>query len=191
MANGGGEAEAGHRRRRGKSPPNLALRNFRQARNLSQAKLAKLAKLSQSVIARLETGAARTTADVAARLAPILGRDPRDLFPPSLSRSEQRLAEPSPEPPPPGHTDPAVMRRALTVARRFGGTDDELVVEIAGLVYALLLRERDGWPISDDEGTLTLIEGFLRRLRRNSGHEDAGQSSLRRPISGPRNRRTQ
>lgn len=169
------ELTAGKRRRRGKSPPNLALKNFRQARNLTQARLAELASVSQSVIARLETGVARTTADVAARLAPILGRDARDLFPPPARQEPPRggpggASESTGQNPEDGGTDPAIMRRALTVARRFAigcgrGADDGLVVEIAGLAYALLLRERDGYPISDDEATLTLIDRFVRRLR--------------------------
>jgi transcriptional regulator with XRE-family HTH domain len=150
-------AERGENPRRSlrKFIPNAALKNFREAARLSQAKLAELARLSQSVIARLESGETRTTADIAVRLAPLLGREPRELFP-------QIPGRPNAE----GDADPDVLKRALAIGRRFGDDDDDLIVEIAGLVYALLMRERGGHPISDDEGTLSLLDDFARRLRR-------------------------
>ncbi len=140
-----------------KFAPNVALRNFRAAARLTQAKLAELAGYSQTTIARLETGETQTTAGAAAKLAPHLGRQPRDLFP-SGDRDQQPDSD---------GIDAELMTRAYAIGRRLGaGGDDELIAHIAGLTYALLKGERDGRPITDDERTLATIEGFVRRIRR-------------------------
>lgn len=140
-----------------KFAPNVALKNFRAAARLTQAKLADLAGYSQTTIARLETGESQTTAGAAAKLAPLLGRQPRDLFP---SGSQHDHSEPE-------NIDDDLMIRAFSIGRRLAaGGDDELTAHIAGLAYALLKGEREGHPITDDERTLVTIEAFVRRLRR-------------------------
>lgn len=147
---------------RSKFTANIPLKNFREALHLSQAKLAELAGCGQSDIAKLETGERRTTADWAVRLAPHLGREPRDLFPQAPS-SGHRRAE--------GEVDHDVMTRAVDVARRLAGPDDALLTEIVAPVYALLIREREGFPITDDERTLSILENFIRRLKRRGRPE--------------------
>lgn len=137
--------------------PNTTLRNFRQAQGLSQAKLAAQVGTHQSVIARQETGEARANVPLLAKVASVLGRDLRDLVP---VPDGAQLEEPS-------GPDDEIMRRALRVGRRFSAGDDELTVGITGLVYSLLMDEREGHPISDDERTLSRIDDFLRRLRRS------------------------
>lgn len=137
--------------------PNFALKNFREAANMSQARLAALAHMSQAAIARLESGETRTNADYAMRLAPLLGRAPRELFPQAAEREA-----------PTSEIDHSVMRRAIAVGRRFANDDEHLLVAVTGLIYALLIREQHGHPISDDEGTLGLLDDFVRRLRQKS-----------------------
>src|SRR5438477_12081611 len=108
----------GGRRRmpqRGKFIPNEEVRRLREERGLSQARLAELAGCSQPDIFRLETGHARTTAEWAERLAPHLGVEPRDLFP---------RAAGSPRSSDGGGVDADIMRRAMLIARRWGGDDD-------------------------------------------------------------------
>ena len=148
------KTETGDGARLRKFSPNAALKNFREAAHMTQARLAELAGMSQAAIARLESGETRTNADYAMRLAPLLGREPRDLFPPATDRVGAE-----------GEIDDAVMRRAIAVGRRFAVDDDQLLVDLTGLVYGLLIREQRGHPISDDENTLSLIESFVRRLR--------------------------
>jgi transcriptional regulator with XRE-family HTH domain len=140
--------------------PNLALRNFRRALNLSQGKLAALVGRTQPEIARLENGTRRMTVEWANVLAPHLRRAPQDL-----------LTNLSPTNPNPAGDDQAypiddeIMRRAVMVGRRLGGNDDALLSEIAALFYTLLSRERDGFSITDDEYTLTILEKFIIRLK--------------------------
>jgi len=123
---------------------------------LSQSRLAELAGCSQADIHRLETGKARTTAEWAERLASHIGVEPRELFP---------RAAGSPRPADSGGLDAEIMQRAMAVARRWCPNGDPLTAEILALVYGLLARERDGHLISDNEPTLSLIDGFVRRLR--------------------------
>lgn len=66
-----------------KAIPNTQLRAFREARGFSQAKLAEAVGCGQGDIAKLESGAKRTTVDWMVRLAPHLAVDPKDLMPPA------------------------------------------------------------------------------------------------------------
>ncbi len=66
-----------------KAIPNLQIKALREARGLSQQKLADMAGCGQGDIAKLETGAKRTTVDWMVRLAPHLGCEPKDLMPPA------------------------------------------------------------------------------------------------------------
>jgi len=135
---------------------NTALRRSRNARGFSQAQLARAAGLSQSVVAKLETGVAQTTARLATVLSRPLGVDPRELFP-------SALIEPSGTPS--GDVvDMSAMRRAMTAARRLAADDDTLAAEIGGAIYELLVSEARGYPISDNERTLDIIERLIARL---------------------------
>ena len=143
--------------RRGKFIANEQLRALREERGLSQARLAEIVGCSQPDIARLESGHARTTAEWAERLASPLGVEPRDLFP---------RAPGSPRPADGGGIDTEVMARAVAVGRRLESDSDAVASEIISLWYDLLARERDGYPISDNEPTMRSLEIFVRRLRR-------------------------
>jgi transcriptional regulator with XRE-family HTH domain len=145
--------------RRGKFIANEQLKVLREARGLSQTRLAELVGCSQPDIQRLETGHARTTAEWTVRLAPHLGVEPQDLFP---------RAPGSPRPANGGGIDPDIMARAVAVSRRLESDSDAVASEIISICYALLARDRDGYRIIDDEATLALLETFARRLRRIS-----------------------
>jgi transcriptional regulator with XRE-family HTH domain len=141
---------------RGKYLANEQLKRFREQAGLSQRHLGELIGRDQSVIARMESGEIRTTADMADSLAPHLGVDPRDLFP--RAAGSPRAADG-------GGIDREVMARAIAVARRLESDSDAVASEIISLWYDLLARERDGHPISDNEPTLRSLELFVRRLR--------------------------
>lgn len=65
-----------------KAIPNLQIKALREARGMSQQDLADLMGCGQSDIAKLETGAKRSTLDWMVRIAPHLGVGPKDLMPP-------------------------------------------------------------------------------------------------------------
>src|SRR5689334_15650897 len=65
-----------------KAIPNTQLKAIREARGLSQQKLADLVGCGQGDIAKLESGAKRSTIDWLVRIAPHLGVEPKDLLPP-------------------------------------------------------------------------------------------------------------
>jgi len=152
MAEPGRKGASGRR----KFAPNVALKNFRELAGLSQEALARASGVQQSAITRLENGLQRTTAEIAARLAPHLGRTPRDLFPGPLPPS---VDEDEP--------DRDVMTRAVVAARRLvrAAGNEDLLVELIAPIYALLLREQNGHPITDDDRTLSIIESLITRLR--------------------------
>jgi uncharacterized glyoxalase superfamily metalloenzyme YdcJ len=68
--------------------------------------------------------------------------------------------------------DPGKLRRAMQVAERIVGDREvedrgAVVVEIASAVYDVLAeREAAGFPITDDNAALALIETIFRRVRR-------------------------
>jgi len=144
--------------RRGKFVANQRLREIREERGLSQAKLAELIGCSQADIQRLETGHTQTTTEWQLRLAPHLGVDPRDVSP--LAAGPARPAEG-------GGLDADIMRRAMAVARRWGRDEEPWIPDVVSLFYSLLAQEKDGHPITDNEPTLALIDIFVRRLRSN------------------------
>lgn len=64
-----------------RKPLHSSLRNFRRARTINQATLAKLAGVSQQTLSKYESGVLTPTPDVQARLAAILGVSIADVFP--------------------------------------------------------------------------------------------------------------
>ena len=65
--------------------------------------------------------------------------------------------------------DQATLARAIAVARRLSAAcdregDQELEALILSAAYALLLGEKTGFAISDDDATLAIIEKVLRRI---------------------------
>jgi transcriptional regulator with XRE-family HTH domain len=55
--------------------------NFRRARTLSQQDLARLVRISQQSLSKIERGSLRPSRDVQERLAAVLGARISDLFP--------------------------------------------------------------------------------------------------------------
>lgn len=151
---------------RTKALPNLQLKRWREARGLSQAKLAELVGCGQGDVAKLETGAKRTTADWAIRLGPHLGVDPKELFP-----SASGGAEPSPVSIP-AQLDAEKLRLSIMVARRMAdahgaGNNEVAISELVAAIYDVLAEsEAAGNPVADDRVALSLIERVLRRIWR-------------------------
>lgn len=133
--------------------PNTAIKDVREVLGLSQEEFGRPAGLTQSVVARLESGAVHTSWEHARRLGEAYGRDPQDFFP-----SESGFSF-SPD------DDAELAARAAAVARRLAGDDDRMMVLVAGLAFAFLDLGRRGQPISDDESTLSRIESVLRRFK--------------------------
>ncbi len=151
-----------------KALPNLQLKRLREARGFSQAKLAELANCSQGDVAKLETGAKRTTAEWALRLGPLLGVDPKELFPSAdPGGGEPRSISSS-------QLDPERLRISITVARRMaaahGVADNEVAIsELAAAIYDILAESATaGRPLRDDRDAMLLIERVLRRVWRPS-----------------------
>jgi transcriptional regulator with XRE-family HTH domain len=148
-----------------KALPNAQLKRLRETRGLSQAKLADQVGCGQGDIAKLETGAKRTTADWAVRIAPALGVDPRELFP-FMGEDGKGQAPIS------TGVDPKKLRLSMTVARRLAAAhdlaDNETVIsELAAAIYDVLVEsEALGTPASDDQAAISMIESVLRRLWR-------------------------
>lgn len=71
--------------------------------------------------------------------------------------------------------DPGKLRRAMQVAERVVGDrkiEDRgtVVAEIASAIYDVLAeREAAGFPVTDDNAALALIEATLRRVRQGGG----------------------
>lgn len=148
-----------------KALPNLQLKRLREARGLSQAKLAELVGCAQGDIAKLEIGAKRTTAEWAIRLGPALGVDPQELFPSATGNPGEPRSISS-------QLDPRKLQLSIMVARRMaashGAGDDEAVIsELAAAIYDVLAEsEAAGNPVGNDRDALALIERVLRRFWR-------------------------
>jgi transcriptional regulator with XRE-family HTH domain len=147
-----------------KAFPNAQLKRLREARGFSQAKLADLVGCGQGDIAKLETGAKRTTADWAIRLAPPLGVDPRELFPGLGAAAQGGPAS--------AGLDPEKLSRSLMIARRMAaahgvGGNEAAITGLAAAIYDVLAEsEAVGAPALDDQAALSLIERVLRRIWR-------------------------
>jgi len=63
------------------------LRNLRRARTLNQDDLARLARISQQSLSKIEKGLLVPSADLQARLAAILGVSTEELFPQKLANA--------------------------------------------------------------------------------------------------------
>ncbi len=150
---------------RTKALPNLQLKRLREARGLSQAKLAELVGCGQGDIGKLEIGAKRTTAEWAIRIAPHLGVDPKELFP-SATANEGRPTLP------PSQLDPERLRISIMVARRMAdahgaGNNEVAISELAAAIYDVLAESAAaGHQVRDDQAALSLIERVLRRIWR-------------------------
>jgi transcriptional regulator with XRE-family HTH domain len=143
-----------------KALPNLQLKRLREARGLSQAKLAELAECRQGDIAKLETGSKRTTAEWAIRLGPHLGVDPRELFPSDAPNEGQPAAVPS-------QLDPEKLRLSMIVARGMAdahgvGNNEATIYGLAAQIYDVLVEKR----VRDLQEALSVIEGILQRIWR-------------------------
>lgn len=145
-----------------KALPNVQLKRLRKSRGFSQAKLADLAGCGQGDVAKLETGAKRTTAEWAVRLGTPLGVDPKELFPSAEGRGGEL----------PFQLDPEKLRLSIMVARRMAGAhglggDERAISELAAAIYDVLAEsEAAGSAIADDQVALSLIERVLRRFWR-------------------------
>ena len=131
-----------------------ALRNFRRAKGLSQAQLAEAAGVRQSTIARVEARGIRTAAETAVKIARALGREPGDIFPEMGTLEGRGQLE----------VNRDVMARSLEIARDWGFADHPALPDIVAALYALLIRERSGLPITDDAPTLSIIGNLLHRV---------------------------
>jgi transcriptional regulator with XRE-family HTH domain len=146
-----------------KARPNVELKRYREALGLRQQRLADLAGCGQGDIAKLETGAKRTTADWAEKLAPHLRVDPQALFPSGeAERGTTTL----------GPIDPDKLRLAMAAARRQAtlhgahGRED-VIANLAAAIYdALIEREAAGQAIQNEEEAVALVEAILRRFWR-------------------------
>lgn len=153
---------------RAKARPNTELKRFREARHLSQAKLAELAGCGQGDIAKLETGAKRTTAEWSLRLAPPLGVTPRELFPSIDDHLRQRDIVPSGN----AALDPEKLRHAMAIARKMaemhGAENQEAAIAgLAATIYDVLAECEDaGQIVSNSVEGLALIEAVLKRVWR-------------------------
>jgi hypothetical protein len=60
-----------------------------------------------------------------------------------------------------------VHRTVVVVGTLLSGFDasQDVQAQVFAAVYALLERERAGYPITDDEATLTIIKSLIERLR--------------------------
>jgi transcriptional regulator with XRE-family HTH domain len=68
------------------------LRRLREARGLSQQKLARLARMVQPMINRFETGERKMSSDHAMKLAPPLNIVPTELLPPGINAPVRQAA---------------------------------------------------------------------------------------------------
>ncbi len=150
---------------RTKALPNAQLKRLREAHGFSQARLAELAGCGQGDIAKLETGAKRTTAEWAIRLAPPLEVEPQELFPTSATDEGAVPATPY-------QLDPAKLRISISVARRMaaahGSGDNEAAVSsLAAAIYDVLVESKmTGRSVVADQDAIALIERVLRRVWR-------------------------
>jgi hypothetical protein len=81
-----------------------------------------------------------------------------------------RFRSPEPEPRISAAPDPALLARAINAGVRIIGNDpaeNELRAHVAAAIYVLLNRQRAGLPITDDDGTLYVVEMLVKRLRQS------------------------
>ncbi len=125
---------------------------------LNPKRLSLAAGLNETYVRDIMRGRTRNPrTDSLGKLARALGCARADLLPP-----RERLAEGGDGSA--GRLEPAVLNRALAVAERLAGEDKILASEIASVAYRLLRREQAGQAITDDEGTLRILEEFARRV---------------------------
>jgi len=147
-----------------KARPNVELKRQRERCGLSQARLAALAGCSQGDIAKLETGAKRTTADWATKLAPHLGIGPQALFPGPETERDMRSNS--------GTNPGKLLLLAMAVARRLASLHgaegrEDVIANLGAPIYDVLVERNSRNPLalSEDEAA-ALVEAILRRLWR-------------------------
>ena len=138
----------------GERSPNTAIRALRESLGLSQEEFGRRAGLTQSNIARLESGQIRTSMAHAEKIAAAFGRNPRDCFPEAEGFSTGDDAE--------------LAARAATLARRLAGDNESWLPLVAAIAYVILDLERRGRSILDEEN-LALIESMIRRFQTGRG----------------------
>jgi len=125
---------------------------------LNAKRLSLAAGLNETYVRDIMRGRTRNPrTDSLGKLARALGCARADLLPP-----RDRLAEVGDGAV--GRLEPALLNRALAVAERLAGDDKILASEIASVAYRLLQREQAGQAITDDEGTLRILDEFARRI---------------------------